>query len=239
METWGLDMKLVARRHARPTGTVAVTLDRRGVAKYEIVRDVAWDHVEHAGKSRVRQLAPAAIVFGTLALREHRNRKALLRLFKLAPEALRVADLNLRAPFDRGAGVAFALKHAQLLKLNEDELARFVSGASKTRTTMEQGARKVAMRYKLSRICVTAGPRGAGLLWDGNWYWEDAKPVDVRDTVGSGDAFLAGLLSELLCPQSLPDRALSKACRLGEFVASRDGATPAYRVSRDGKVSDV
>ena len=232
---WGLDTKSIARRRSRPTGTVAVTLDALGIATFEILRHVAWDHVEHVAKSRLRELAPSAVVFGSLALREHGNRKALARIFKLAPDALRVADLNLRAPFDHGAGVTFALKHAQFLKLNEDELARFNPKANKTVLSLENGVRKIAERFEIGRVCVTAGARGAGLLWDGAWHWENSKPVVVRDTVGSGDAFLAALLSAILHHTFSAEHALMQACRLGEFVASRDGATPAYRISSDGE----
>jgi len=33
-----------------------------------------------------------------------------------------------------------------------------------------------------------------------------------------------------------PDAILTRACRLGEFVASSDGATPKYAVAPDGTV---
>jgi fructokinase len=52
--------------------------------------------------------------------------------------------------------------------------------------------------------------------------------VEVVDTVGAGDAFLAALVAHLLTGR-LPDSAiLARACRLGEWVATRRGATPAY-----------
>ena len=75
---------------------------------------------------------------------------------------------------------------------------------------------------------MAAGERGAGLLRDGAWYWEPGRPVTVADTVGSGDAFLASLVSHLLAAQLGPAAALAAACRLGEWVATQRGATPAY-----------
>jgi fructokinase len=47
------------------------------------------------------------------------------------------------------------------------------------------------------------------------------------DTVGSGDAFLAGLLSQLLNNACCED-ALEFASRLGAFVATQRGACPEY-----------
>jgi fructokinase len=52
--------------------------------------------------------------------------------------------------------------------------------------------------------------------------------VDVRDTVGSGDAFLAALLSGLLA--GADDAAiLQHANLLGAYVATQFGAIPVYQ----------
>jgi len=98
--------------------------------------------------------------------------------------------------------------------------------------------RRFAGDNAITRVCVTAGARGAGLWWDGDWFWEDAQPVAVRDTVGAGDAFLGALLGALFVRHASPAAALAQACRMGEFVASRDGATPAYRLDTHGQPRD-
>ena len=77
------------------------------------------------------------------------------------------------------------------------------------------------------------------MWWDGEWFWEDARPVKVRDTVGAGDSFLGALLGSLLLKQASPPEALTRACRLGEFVASCDGATPEYRLDDRGRPAGV
>lgn len=224
---WDVDARFVSRCTGVSTGTVSATFDRKGAARYRIAENAAWDRISLSGVL-LRQPAPAAIVFGTLALRETLNRRALHRLATVWPLALRVLDLNLRAPFDRGEAITFALKQAQVVKLNDAELARMVPVSSPTAVQWERSARKFAERYAMKRVCVTAGAAGAGLLWDERWYWEEGRPTVVRDTIGAGDAFLAALLAALLGEHRSPARALASACRLGEFVASRDGATPSY-----------
>lgn len=224
---WGIETRFIARHRNRPTGTVRATLDAAGVARYRIERNVAWDRIE--APAALRRLAPPpdAIVFGTLALREPANRRALDTLLEAWPETLRVTDLNFRAPFDGRKVIEFALARAQVVKLNEDELGRWMGRRIRGQRTIERGARELAARHRVARVCVTAGARGAGLLWDDAWHWEHARPVDVRDTVGAGDAFLAGLLGATL-NGAPPQRALARACRLGGLVASCDGATPDY-----------
>jgi fructokinase len=65
------------------------------------------------------------------------------------------------------------------------------------------------------------------VLYHDEWFWCDGKAVDVVDTVGAGDAFLAALLRARLRRDDMAV-ALRSACRLGEWVASQAGATPEY-----------
>ena len=50
----------------------------------------------------------------------------------------------------------------------------------------------------------------------------------VADTVGAGDAFLASLVASFIDGRSSDGELLARACRLGEWVATQRGATPAY-----------
>lgn len=235
IESWGLDVGSVARDPKRATGTVRAALDASGIATYQITRDVAWDHIAVSTRLQRLKPEPQAIVHGTLALRGPSNRAALQVLLNAWPNALRVVDLNFREPFDTAAVIAFALKHAQLVKLNDAELRKLTGTRGQSPAALERGAKRLAATYNIARICVTAGENGAGLWWEGEWFWEDARPVKVRDTVGAGDAFLSGLLGALLARDASPQKALAQACRLGEFVASQDGATPVYQLGGDAR----
>jgi fructokinase len=232
--SWGVNVRFVARLAAETTGVVRASLDAAGGASYDIARKVAWDRIA-AARALLQSPAPHALVFGTLALREVPNRRALDRLLAAWPQTWRVLDLNLRAPFDDEPALAFALQHAQFVKLNDDELARMTGARVKTTRQLEKAAREFAVTHRLNRVCVTAGARGAGLWWEGAWFWEPAQPVAVRDTVGAGDAFLAAFLVAHLAGRATPPEALAKACRLGEFVAARDGATPPYQLDARGQ----
>ena len=63
-------------------------------------------------------------------------------------------------------------------------------------------------------------------LWDrGSLTTASAPHVEVKDTVGAGDAFMAGLMVGLTRGID-HQRVLEIACRLGAYVASHYGATP-------------
>jgi fructokinase len=82
-------------------------------------------------------------------------------------------------------------------------------------------------KYHAQTICVTRGDNGAIVWHDHEFYEHPGFTVDVVDTVGAGDSFLAtfiiGLLNKLPMPQIL-----ERACAVGAFVASKRGANPLY-----------
>ena len=51
--------------------------------------------------------------------------------------------------------------------------------------------------------------------------------VSAVDTVGAGDSFLATLLDSLLDGKA-QEVALERACRIGAFVATKQGAAPRH-----------
>lgn len=76
------------------------------------------------------------------------------------------------------------------------------------------------------------GDEGALLRCGKKTFRASAPAVAVRDTIGAGDAFTAALVTGILRAGAQPDWMAILACAnaIGAFVASRDGAQPAYRV---------
>jgi 2-dehydro-3-deoxygluconokinase len=71
-------------------------------------------------------------------------------------------------------------------------------------------------------VVVKRGAHGAELHTRHGRHRSPAHEVDVRDTVGAGDAFCAGYLSGLLDELAPADR-LARAVALGAFAVSSDG----------------
>ncbi len=226
---WGISTALIGRHHGLPTGTVLATLGIQGDASYEITTSVAWDQIFVTEDVVRAAVGCSALVFGSLALRSSFNRNALERILTVLPEsALKIFDVNLRPPHDDLALVRELARRASVLKLNAGEAARLAADEQEQPGREEAHARILADSFGDPMICVTAGERGAGILHHGNWFWQDGRPVPVTDTIGSGDAFVASLVRQLLQGNRSENQILAAACRLGEWVATQRGATPAY-----------
>jgi fructokinase len=230
LRNWGISTDCVTFHAGLPTGTVIAETGPEGNATYTITPSVAWDQVLVTEDTVRVAVGASALVFGSLALRSPVNRSSLERLLHVLPEnAWRVFDVNLRPPHDDLDLVRDLAGKSTLLKLNAEEAARIVLNAPGEEPGAEEAmARTLAQDKGCRAVCITAAERGAGLLLHGQWYWEDGQPVNVVDTVGAGDAFLARLLAHLVKDDSSPAEALASACRHGEWVASQFGATPAY-----------
>ena len=236
LEQWGLDSRFVNVLPDKQTGVVRAHIQPDRSAKYEIVEDVAWDWIEPAEEVFEMAARGASLLFGTLAQRSKHNRKQLDAVLEKMASGLKIYDINLRPPFDDAETIKYLATKSNLIKLNDEELEVVTHGVYPA-MSLEKAAREYAAQVGCQRLCVTAGARGAGLLDVGKWYWVDGRSVVVKDTVGAGDSFLAALIHGLVGPTSRPpDAILTRACRLGEFVASSDGATPHYTVAPDGTV---
>ncbi len=224
MKKWGVHVRFVESDHDHSTGVVMADIDAAGKASYNILENAAWDHIPCPHDLVDCAHASEAILYGTLAQRGESNLVYIKHLLKTAPKSHRIFDVNLRAPFDDLVLADQLACLATVIKLNDEEAARLCNGPLHDCETM---ARKLSDRWPVASICITAGSHGAGIWHDDVWTWEHARPVEVADTVGAGDAFVAGLADGLI--RALPmDLTLRRASRLAEFVASCEGATPEY-----------
>lgn len=229
LRAWDLPTEGIVLHQGLPTGYVRAHLGPGGDATYDITPSVAWDQILIDGDGLQAAVGARALVFGSLAQRTPFNQAALDRLLAVIPaDAWRIFDVNLRPPHDDLERVRALAPQATLLKLNAAEAARLATEATGEDPGAEEShARRLAQDFGCPLVCITAGERGAGLLQADQWLWEPAQPVEVADTVGAGDSFLAALVTHLL-HEVTPATALARACRLGEWVASQRGATPAY-----------
>lgn len=230
----GVNTEFVTRaRIGLGTGTVLVTVDASGNATYELVQPAAWDEIRVPVEALEAVSKARALIYGSLAGRSPYNLDQLDRLLAVKGP-LKFFDVNLRPPFADPKLVVQLARRADVLKLNDGEVGQLAAwlrtGEMKHDTPREPSAIAnacaiIAEATNASRICVTLAEEGAALWERGKLVTAPAPRVVVKDTVGAGDAFMAGLMVGLTRGTETR-KVLEDACRLGAFVASHHGATP-------------
>ncbi|RDI52192.1 carbohydrate kinase family protein [Flavobacterium glaciei] len=205
------------------TGQVIVQLNDKGSASYTINYPVAWDKIICIPEDEIMVKKADALVFGTLVCRDSVSHTSLLEIINYAKYA--VFDVNLRAPFYTKEILINLMMQSDFIKFNDDELFEISAFMNSPYHSLEQNILFIAEQTNTKHICVTKGSHGAVLYYNEKMYYNSGYKIDVVDTVGSGDSFLAGLLSKLLYDEN-PQEAIDFACALGAIVAKNEGANP-------------
>lgn len=205
------------------TGEVIVQLDAKGSASYTINYPVAWDKIENTSEAVLSVKNADAIVFGSLVCRDDTSFQTLKQLISIAK--FKVFDVNLRAPFYSKEVLIALMIQADFLKFNDDELFEISALMGSPYHSLEQNIYFISKQTQTKQICVTKGSHGAVLYFDEKLFYNSGYKIKVVDTVGSGDSFLAGLLSQLMTGGN-PQQAIDFACALGALVAQNEGANP-------------
>jgi len=216
--------ELVQTGQSHLTGVAKANLSDSNEVTYKIVQPVAWDYIQlEPGMVEVVQQSDL-FVYGSLAARSPQTHETLRELLAVAPR--KVFDVNLRAPHYDQATVDELMHQADIAKLNEHELLE-LSGWYGHETDMHRAMQQLRDRYSLDVLCVTLGGDGAILLDAAGFVQQAGFSVEVEDTIGSGDAFLAAFLYKTL-QNSPAQNALEFACATGAYVATQRGATPSF-----------
>ncbi|HYQ56907.1 MAG TPA: carbohydrate kinase [Draconibacterium sp.] len=208
------------------TSEVLVHLDEQNNATYEIKEPVAWDNIRLTPALVDKAERAGLLIYGSLASRNPQTRDTLMRL--LNTKTVKFMDVNFREPYVNQEIIEKLLQKADIVKLNDEELLVLANWHNKQGLSEHALIKWFVAYYKLQMVCVTKGENGALLYNDNTFYEHPGYRVRVVDTVGAGDAFLAGLVAALLHKKK-PVEALAYACATGAFVASNSGATPKFK----------
>jgi fructokinase len=226
MEEMGLDIDHVQTDRDHATGTVKVELDAKGQARFEIARPVAWDFLEWTKDWQNLAEDVSAVCFGSLAQRSEDSRTTLRRFIgATSSDALKIFDVNLRQSYYSEEILSESMRLADIVKVNNDELPKIMSLSKIPHKDELSSAKKLIEKYDLNLVCITRGGSGSLLVRETSASEHPGFKVRVADTVGSGDAFTAGLVHEYLHGASL-DLMNEVANLVGAWVASEVGAMP-------------
>lgn len=207
------------------TGEVMAKVMANHEVVYDILLDAAWDYIEFSPGLQALVEYADAFVFGSLAARNPVSRETLLQL--LATAKFKVLDINLRAPHYDKDLLALLLSKADLLKLNNDELTLLTSWFYQDGAAEADSICFLQQEFNLAAVIVTKGADGASYYTANQVYHGKAYPVQVADTIGAGDSFLAAFLYNILSGTEI-SLTLDYALALGAFVAGKQGGCPIY-----------
>ncbi len=210
----------------RPTGRVEITLDKAGIPQFDIVTDVAYDHIDLPAMTPEDKSAVKMFYFGSLFQRTANGRRQVEALMEDKPPASRCfCDINLRPPHVHDLALDACLRHADILKLNADELGeicRRLNGPPEADAAVDWLMRT----HGIGIVAVTLGAEGSRVFTTrGRFAAPPAEVNNLKDTVGAGDAYAAVLAAGLLHNMPLP-RILTLATRFAADICALSGALP-------------
>lgn len=229
----GLDYKLATVNHQ--TGWVKVTyLD--GEPEYEIIEDVAWDHIPLAGLKGAADRA-RAVCFGTLAQRSSESRDTIREFLNAVPAGcLKICDINLRPPHFTKEIVLESLDLCNILKINQSEVIYLSEllddnslcdpSAADWDTRLEAFSFLLCRKYGLKMAVVTCGCDGSFVFTsEGERSFLGTPKVEQVSAVGAGDSFTGTLCACLDAGWSF-HCAHAAAVAVSAYVVTQPGAMP-------------
>ncbi|NCW41707.1 MAG: carbohydrate kinase, partial [Actinobacteria bacterium] len=203
LSSHGVDLSLSVDATEQTTLAVA-TIDSSGVASYSFytkdTADWAWTEEELPTMAAALALGASAIQYGCLGMAigpGNQVIEAWLKSFYSEDSLTLSHDLNIRPAvgFEREAELERVLRvnaQSHIIKASDADI-EWLYG-------LEKGADLDAIAAEWSRgklVVVTKGPAGVSLYRDGNRTDVAGQKINLVDTVGAGDTFMANFLGEL------------------------------------------
>jgi fructokinase len=226
VETLGLSTQLLQWDNDHPTGTVVVSFDEHKNPDYVIIPHVAYDFTTLTVDLQQAAASADAICFGTLAQRSEVAGRTLTAILQAAADSCFVFyDINLRKKCYTLDHITRSLASADALKLNEDEAVQLAALLEIPCHSIAEFGDAILRLWPLTYCVVTLGENGVFAAdRHGRHIYEPGYHIPLADSLGSGDAFSAGFVHNILAGASL-----AEACRfgnmLGALVATKQGAT--------------
>lgn len=230
VETKGIRFDALAR-----TALAFVTLRADGEREFMFYRNPSADMLFEISELDTDLLKQAAIFhYGSISLITEPSRSTHLEAMRIAKEAGAILsyDPNLRLPLWPSAaaakeGIMSIWDQADIIKVSDEEIIFLTGGDPK-----DDASNMKLMQSGCKLMLVTEGGEGCRYYTPKFHGQVGGHDVQVVDTTGAGDAFCAGLLSQIaISPNIIEDEAklreaLAYANACGAITTTERGAIP-------------
>ncbi len=230
----GVDLSLSIAAKEQTSLAVA-TIGAGGSASYSFylngTADWAWTKHELPTQEQVSSLGAKCVQYGCLTMAVEPGNEVVSQWLASLSGLTKSHDLNIRSAlgFDRERELARVLKinqYSDIIKASDADLWWLFDRADDS--DIDDVAHSFSEGGRL--VVITRGGDGASLYRDGKRVDVAAPKVNLVDTVGAGDTFMANLLGELLSRSALgdnPRQRLSELAETGLVEAARFAAVAA------------
>lgn len=163
---WHVHTDYIATDPLHATGTTRVLLHDVTEPTYILAEDVAYDHIRLRPDqlARLRQTRYDVFYFGTVDQRGAESAQTLYTLLDQLEIRCRFCDLNLRENCYTRETVRISLEKADLLKVNEEELAYLRRTFCADAPSPEAAVRRLLTDFAIEMVLVTRGARGVSVF---------------------------------------------------------------------------
>jgi fructokinase len=204
---------------------VRVKIDEKGNPDFNIITDVAYDHIEINAEMMDAFSQADCVCFGTLVQRYGISKNTLRELIHESSEVVKFLDINLRKKCYTATTIEDSLRMTNILKTNDDELLITKELLGLKYDNLKELAQETIEKYNLDILLCTLGSNGAFCLTNEDiFHYDPGYQISLGDTVGSGDAFSAGFVHYYM--NGFPiEEALRYGNAAGALIATTTGAT--------------
>ena len=211
-----------------PTGTVMIELDENGIPAYNIIENVAYDHIPYTAELDEIARKCNVACFGSMTQRNPDSRKTIRRFLETMPDTddtYKVFDINLRQHFYDKEIISESLRLCNVFKINDEELVIVKDMFGYTGESDEEICKKIISDWDLKYLILTCGVNGSHVFTENESTFMCTPVVEVADTVGAGDSFISAFMASILKGGTIKN-AHALAVEVSAYVCTQYGAMP-------------
>ena len=219
----GLEHKLEVLDY--PTGTVMIDVDDKGIPSYEIIENVAYDFIPYTPSLDEIARRCNVACFGSMTQRNPVSRSTIRKFLEAMPqteETYKVFDINLRQNFYDKEIISESLKLCNVFKINDEELEIVKEMFGYAPGSDIDICRNMIHDWNLSFLILTCGTNGSHIFTESEISSMGTPEVEVADTVGAGDSFIATFMAGILKGKTIKE-AHEMAVDISAQVCTRYG----------------